>query len=88
MTDGSCAPAARPSRVRATALSTAVPIALAVGAVFAAPIAATIPHGPLDRSAGASLAERCSSRAAQVTLASDVAFGAAGAAKYPECAGD
>lgn len=81
-------PAARPGRVRATALSTAIPIALAVGAVFAAPITAAIPHATLDRSAGSNRAEDCHSRTAQFTLASAVAFGAAGAAKWPDCAGE
>jgi hypothetical protein len=74
--------------MRATALTTALPVALAVGFVFAAPIAATIPQLPLDRSAGANLAAECHSRSAQVTLASDVALDAPGVAKWPGCAGE
>jgi hypothetical protein len=81
-------PVVRPGRVRATALNTAIPIALAVGAVFAAPIAAAIPHITLDRSAGANLSGDCHARTAQATLASAVGFGAAGAAKWPDCAGE
>lgn len=81
-------PAARPGRVRATALNTAIPIALAIGAVFAVPTAAAIPHATLKRSAGSNRAEDCHSRTAQFTLASDVAFGAAGATKWPLCGGD
>ena len=80
--------AARPGRVRATALSTAIPIALAVGAVFAAPITAATPHAAVDRSAGSDRAEDCHSRTAQVIFASAVTFGAVGTAKWPDCAGE
>jgi hypothetical protein len=80
--------AARPGRVQLAALSATVPIALAVGVAFAVPIAVPIPHRPLIRSAAAVFADDCQSRAARVPLASDVTFGAAGAAKWPLCGGD
>jgi hypothetical protein len=80
---------ARPSRVRATALSAAVPIAVAIGAVFAAPIATGVHGDAVDRPhRSAKLAEDCASRTAHTRLASDVASGAAGIAKWPACAGD
>ncbi len=83
------AAAARRSRVRTTALSTAVPIALAIGAVFAAPIATGFPAGTGDRPhRSVHRAEDCASRTARAGLASDVASGAAGVAKWPGCAGD
>jgi len=92
MNNGPCAPAAataRPSRVRTTALSTAVPIALAIGAVFAAPIATGVPGGTHDRPhRSVNLADDCPSRTARTGLASNVAYGAAGVAKWPDCAGD
>ncbi len=79
----------RPSRVRTTALSTAVPIALAIGAVFAAPIATGVPADTVDRPHRSSkLAGDCASRTAHTRLASEVASGAAGIAKWPDCAGD
>ncbi len=79
----------RPSRVRTTALSTAVPIALAIGAVFAAPIATGVPAGTPDRPhRSVNLAGDCASRTARAGLASDVASGSAGVAKWPGCAGD
>jgi hypothetical protein len=86
-----CGPPAavtRPSRAR-TALSTAVPIALAIGAVFGAPIATGVPADTVDRPHRSSkLAGDCASRTAHTRLASEVASGAAGIAKWPECAGD
>jgi hypothetical protein len=90
MNNEPCAPpaaTARPSRVRATALSTAVPIALAIGAVFAAPIATGV--GTLDRPhRSVNLGGDCSSRTARAGLASDVVVGGADVAKWPNCAGD
>ena len=80
---------ARPSRVRTTALSAAVPIAVAIGAVFAAPIATGVPGGTPDRPhRSVNLADDCASRTAQTQLASDVASGAAGVVKWPDCGGD
>lgn len=80
---------ARPSRVRTTALSAAVPIALAIGTVFAAPIATGVPGGTVDRPhRSVNLAGDCASRTAHTRLASEVASGAAGVAKWPDCAGD
>ena len=59
----------RPSRVRTTALSTAVPIALAIGAVFAAPIATGVPGGTVDRPhRSVNLAGDCASRTAHTRL--------------------
>jgi hypothetical protein len=91
MSNESCAPpaaTARASRVQVAALSATVPIALAVGAVFAVPTAAVILHGQLARSTGVYLADDCHSRTARAPLASDVAFGAGGATKWPLCGGD
>jgi hypothetical protein len=91
MSNESCAPpaaTARASRVQVAALSATVPIALAVGAVFAVPTAAVILHGLLARSTSVYLADDCHSRTARAPLASDVAFGAAGATKWPLCGGD
>jgi hypothetical protein len=92
MNDEPCVPPAaitRPSRVRTTALSTAVPIALAIGAVFAAPIATGVPGGTVDRPhRSVNLVDDCASRTAQTQLASDVASGAVGVVKWPLCGGD
>jgi hypothetical protein len=86
---GPPAAVARPSRVRTTALSTAVPIAVAIGAVFAAPIATGVPGGTVDRPhRSVNRVEDCASRTARAGLASDVASGAVGVAKWPACAGD
>ncbi len=85
MSNESSEATAGPGRVRATAWSAALPVALAVGAVFAAPIAAVGPAGTFGGSIGADLADTCASPATQATPASDVAFGAA---KWPGCAGD
>jgi hypothetical protein len=87
-----CAPpaaTARPGRVRTTALSTAVPMALAIGALFAAPIATGVPGGTLDRPhRSVNLADECDSHTAQTQLASDAVSGAAGVVKWPDCGGD
>jgi hypothetical protein len=86
---GPPAAVARPSRVRTTALSTAVPIAVAIGAVFAAPIATGVHGGTPDRPhRSVNRADDCASRTAHTRLASEVASGAAGVAKWPDCAGD
>ena len=86
-----CGPSAaitQPSRVRTTAL-TAVPIALAIGAVFAAPIATGVPAGTPDRPhRSVHRADDCASRTAHTQLASDMASGAAGVVKWPDCGGD
>jgi hypothetical protein len=82
----------RPGRVRAAALLTAVPIALAVGAVVASPFGALGSAERLDSSphlsAQTSVFEDCRGTRPQARLATEVTVSTVGALKWPECAGD
>jgi hypothetical protein len=82
----------RPSRARATALLTAVPIAFAVGAVVASPFGALgsagRPDGTPRLSAQTSMFDDCHGTRAQAGLAAEVTVSTVGALKWPLCGGD
>jgi hypothetical protein len=84
--------AAAVDRVRAAALLTAVPIAVAVGAVVASPFGALGSATGLDSSprlsAQTSVFGDCRGTRPQARLAAEVPVSTVGALKWPDCAGD
>jgi hypothetical protein len=82
----------RPSRARAAALLTAVPIVFAAGAVVASPFGGLGSAGRLDGtprlSARASVFDDCHGTRSRARLAAEVTVSTVGTLKWPLCGGD
>jgi hypothetical protein len=78
----------RPSRARAAALLTAVPIAFTVATPFGSlGSARPLDSGP-HLTAQTSMFADCRGARPQATLAAEVTVSAVGSLKWPDCAGD